>query len=233
MTGSRLKKAIYYQLDYFMRASLYVYGIAIVVICAIGFLITNSGNDGNVIGLGGTAFIHFLIVGLSGIRADLRFFIQHGISRRTTFLSHLFGSLICSVALGLFCEIFIIVSNHLLGASVSFSLLPSQSFFQSWATYTFAFFFAWQVGVLISLIYYRLSKIQQIVFTVTVLAVVVLAFSQALRLTGSIIIELGGFPLNPQSEGGITSLGMLILPLFGILAAIGSYLLIRRVTIKE
>jgi len=237
MKESRLKQALHYQLNYFGWSSLYVYGIAIVVIGTIGFFVTTAVNDGyvvNITGIGGVGFVHLLIMGIAGIRSDLRFFIQHGISRRTTYFSHLYGSLICGAALGLFCELFNLISYHWLGFTFYGSAFTIQSFLANWMMYMFTFFFAWQAGALISLIYYRLGKMQQIVFTVTVIALVIFGGSAGIRY---FVGFAEGFDniINRivESAIGLTSMGIWIGLLFGILAAAGNYLLLRRVQIKE
>jgi hypothetical protein len=154
MTTSRLRQALKYQLNNVGWSSLYLYGIAVVAIIAIGSMITINASDGNVgiSGIGGVGFVHFLVIGIAGIREDLRFFAQHGIGRRTTFFCHFFGSLICSTALGLFREIFYLIAHYWLGFTFYDSALTIQAFLSSWATYMFVFFFAWRVGALIGLV---------------------------------------------------------------------------------
>jgi len=243
MENSRLKQALRYQLSYFGWSSLYVYGIAIAAISIVSLFITTVVYDGNVVnisGIGGVGFIHLLIVGIAGIRSDLRFFIQHGIGRRTTFFSNLYGSVICSAALGLFCEVFNLISYHWLGFTHYGPAFTSQGFLTNWMMYGFAFFFAWQVGALISLVYYRLNKMQQIILSVIAIATAVFGFSYGIRfLVGAddafwsnfedaiqgFFDNLFGFTLGSFAMWGVL--------LVGILAAIGNYLLIRRVQIKE
>jgi hypothetical protein len=226
---------MYYQFDYIARSSLYVYGIAILVISLIGFLVTTSVNDGNVTisGIGGVVFFHLLIVGISGIREDLKFFLHHGISRRTTYFSHLYGSLICSAALGLFCEIFNLISGHLLGFNSYSNVFTIQGFINSWISYACAFFFAWQIGVLISLIYYRLGKMQQIVFSVTAIATIIFGFSSGIRFLVETADDLDGLIQNLINSFGFFSIGVWVGLLLGILAAVENYFLIRRVQIKD
>jgi len=236
MNNSRLKHAMHYQFDYFAWSSLYVYGISIVVICLIGFFTTITVNDVNVTGsgIGGVGFFHLLIIGISGIREDLRFFLQHGISRRTTFFSHLYSSFICSIALGLFCELFNLVSHNLFGFTRYDSAITIQSFFISWLSLACTFFFAWQIGSLISLIYYRLGKMQQVVFTVTVIAMIVYGFSSGIRFLVGSAYDLGDFIQTLiENSPGFFSVGVWVGLLLGILAAVGNFLLLRRVQIKE
>ena len=237
MKNAKLKQALSYQLSDFAYNSLYVYGIALLVIAGLAiFATTSEGNIITNVGIGGVGFIHLLVLGIAGIRSDLRFFIQHGIGRRTTFFSNLYGSIICSIALGLFCEI----------VNVSVSLLPGfvvetewlvQSFLISWLSHAVMFFFAWQIGALISLVYYRLSKTQQIVFTVLAIAALVLGVRvlgvlgvMIEHLTGAIQLDATVFVIPVYAP---TLTMPVIVLIIAILAAVGNYLLIRRVQIKE
>jgi len=220
-----------YQLSYMAKSGMYVYGIAIAVVLAIHFFVTVSVNNSNItMGIEGVAFVHFLIVGISGIREDLRFFIQHGLSRRTTYLSHLYSSLICSVALALFCLLFNFVTGNLLGFN-SNSVSGIWSFLVGWVSHVAVFFFAWQLGALISTIYYRLGKIQQVVFTVAVVALGIYV------LTNSVIFIVGEETNIIQRiiESAPTLLAPIIwvVLLLGIIAATGNFLLLRRVQIKD
>jgi len=237
MNTSRLKQAIHYQLNYFGWSFLYVYGIAAAVIIVIGSMMTInvSNGNGNVVttGIGGTGFVHFLIMGIAGIRGDLRFFIQHGISRRSTFFSHFYASLICSAVLGLFCEVFNLILYYLLGFALFGSAFTIQGFLTGWVAYTFIFFTAWQVGALISLIYYRLSKMQQIVFSVTAIATIMLAVSGSIRRLVGLGDELGLIRTIIENIIRLAGITAWVALLIGLLAAIGNYLLLRRVQIKE
>jgi len=236
MKGSRLKQTLQYQFDYFAWSSLYVYGIAIAVIAVITIL-TVTAADGNIVninvGIGGVGFVHLLVAGIAGIRSDLRFFIQHGISRRTTFFSNLYGSLICSVVLGLFCEFVYLVTGHLLRNINGVSAFATQNFFSGWMTHAAFFFFACQIGALISLIYYRLNKMQQIIFSVTAIAALVFGFSYIIRLVVGIAVLDSLIQGFVESAVGFTGITIWVMLLLGALAAAGNYLLMRRVQIKE
>jgi len=235
MKNSRLKQALYYQLDYFGWSSLYVYGIAIAAMAAIGLLITTSGGNGNAsLSIGGVGFVHLLIMGIAEIRSDLKFFLQHGISRRTTFFSHLYGSLICGAALGLFCEFFSLVTSRWLGLAGGGSAFAIQNFLAGWLLHTVTFFFAWQIGALISLIYYRLNKMQQIVFSVTAIAAIIFAFSSGIRFLVRVSDELGDIIQRAlENTLDFTGAAIWVILLLGILAAAGNYFLLRRAQVKE
>jgi len=226
MKESSLKKALIYQLNSIGWSSLYVYGITVAILIAIGLFAFISITDGDMfISIGGVGFFHFLVIGISGIREDLRFFLQHGIGRRTTYFSNLFGSLISSVAVGLFCVIFNLIGGQLLGFSQN-GVSTFSSFVFSWISYSCIFFFAWQLGALISLIYYRLSKTQQIVFSVIAIAIVIFVFFNGIRYLIQNIDELEAII---RIEMGATWFLLLI----GSLSAAGNYFLIRRAQIKD
>ena len=222
-------------MNYFAWSSLYVYGISIAVFVAIGFIATISVNAGNVnVGISGVGFLHLFILGIAGIRSDLRFYLQHGISRRTTFFSHLYGSLICSAAIGLFCKIFNLFAGLLPVYTGGGSDFTIQSFLTGWMTHTLVFFFAWQIGALISLIYYRLGMMQQIVFTVAAITAILLTLLSSVRYAVSVSDGLGGMAQSAvESSFGFTSTLILATLLLGTLAAAGNYLLLRRAQIKE
>lgn len=231
MKNSRLKQAIKYQLSYFGWSSLCVYSIAIAVLVVISLLVTFSFQDGNTfVGIGGTGFIHLLILGL-GIRSDLKFFLQHGISRRTVYFSNLSGSLICSVLLGLFCVIFELIAIQWLSL---FGNTIGGGFFENWLMYSIIFFFAWQIGVLISLIYYRLGKIQQVVFSVLAIGAFVLLFSGSVAFIGNFTYDFGGLieRLTSDSLGILRSPVVGLMAILGVIAPICNYFLLRRASIK-
>jgi len=242
MMNSRVKQALSYQLSYFGWSSLYVYGIAIAAFVALSIFITTSADATNMqIGIGGVGFFHLLIIGISGIREDLRFFLQHGLTRRTTFFSHLYASVICSIALGLFCEIVNMGARHLFGvndrsAFIAHNMLPGwgpDAFAYLFIWHAVAFFFAWQLGAFISLIYYRLRKMQQIVFSVTAIAIIVFAFSTGIRSLVGIADELGDTIQDILDNlFGFTSLAIWPVLAAGALAAVGNYLLLRRAQVK-
>ena len=233
MKASRLKQTLQYQMNYFGWSSLYVYGISVAAIIVLNLFIYINVNDANVFtGIGGVGFVHLLILGI-GIRGDLMFFVQHGISRRTTFVSNLLGSLICSAALGLFCLIFNHISSTLLNFTES-SFSSAREFFEGWGRYITAFFFAWQIGTLISLIFYRLRQMGKVLFSVlSIAAVMILPF-------GSIRYVIG-FPddfgdiIQQVAEGSFNILSpiFLVVLILGTFAAAGNYLLLRRAPIKE
>ena len=235
MKGSRLKQALYYQLSDFGWSSLYVYGITAAIVVAIGFLVTTSTSESGIdFGIGIVGFVHLLIVGIDGIREYLRFFLQHGIGRSTIFFSNLFASLICSIALGLFCELFNLFTGYWFSDAVFGHAFAVRGLIVGWMLHAVFFFFAWQVGAMISLIYYRLNKVQQSVFSVASIATIILAFSGGIRRLASASDEFVDMIQRAVDNPlGLTSIVFWAVLALGILSAVGSYLLIRRVHVRE
>ena len=235
MNSLRLKQTLKYQLSYFGWSSLWVYGISVTVMAVVIALVAFSVTDSNIsAGLGGVGFLHLFILGI-GIRSDLKFFLQHGISRRTTFFNNLIGSFICAVMLGLFCEVFNLIFNRWIYISGYVDASGISGFFKGWIAYVCSFFFAWQVGALISLIYYRLGALQKVIFSVLGAGALVLGFSGAVRYIIGIADEFGDGMLQSLFEGSLDivmpiALGVLILAMF---SAVGNYFLLRRAPVKE
>jgi hypothetical protein len=237
MNYSRLKKTLAYQFNNVGWSCLYVYGIAIVVTCilAAGFVsFSINGATTTLYNLGPVAFLHFLIIGIAGIRDDLRFFLQHGIGRRTTYFSHLYSSLIAGFAVGLFCVLYSLAWSGVLGSFWGGPVFNIPGFLLHWLIHGIGFFLAWQLGVLISLIYYRLGKLQKVVFSVLAVASILFALPQAVnRLIGA----SGDF--GDMIERVVVNPPNLTAPLLlaslpiGILMAAGNYLLLRRAPVRD
>ena len=261
MRKMNIKPALHYQLDYMFWASIWTFGIlfAIMVITRLFFGIGvislgesayNDYSAGFVIGLitdimednpeysvswfniGAVAFFSFFIVGIAGIREDLRFFLQHGMGRYTTFFSTLWGSLICATVIGGFCELLNFITSRWSAfpmRGMTFANI-NQGSFAGWLIHIAIFFTVWQFGTLISLLYYRMNKIQQIVFSVGMGGLIIFGLPNFFRLSpdwiSTMIDVLVRGSLNPLTVALFTSV-------LGILSALFNFLLIRRAEIKE
>ena len=257
MNNLRIKQALHYQLDYMLKAALWVLGIigAIIIILSVIVQVAVSGEAGNYVAdLGFTNFsigpvasftffnigaiitIMLFITGISGIREDLKFFLQHGIGRKTTFLSTLFTSLASGIVLGLICEIATMISDRFPMTIASGLGFVSTGFFGGWLLHTLTFFFAWQLGALISLIYYRLGKYQKVIFSVAAIALIMFGLRVSItHLVNFLIPYFPGLELTYASVRElITPLGTaLITFVLGALTSVGNYLLLRRAPAKE
>jgi len=247
MGNMRLKPALYYQLDYMVRASLSVLGVLLLV-SAANYLLINffEGNfaifmviiDGDIssmaLNVGGVAVISLFIVGIVGIREDIKFFMQHGRGRYTTYFSTLLGSLISAAAIGLVCELFNLIGD-------AWHMFPLQGvnfggagFIGSWVMHTVFFFGAWQLGMLVSLLYYRMSKMQQIIFSVAIGGIFLLALPTFVPSLIDSLVQ-GLEDMDWDAFMFMPNVSMLAVPvvLGGVMAAGFNFLLLRRAQIKE
>ena len=255
MTKLRIKPALYYQLDAMWKATLTVAGIMAAVIILISLLanITVDSSNGSIdISIAGfldfnigTNIVYFsaasvllimvFVIGIGGIREDFKFYLQHGMGRMTTYLSTLLISLITGAVLGLFCEILNLISANWSAFPVVGFRFPTGNFFYGWLLHLFSFVLAWQFGTLLSLIYYRLSKMGKVVFTVAWIALIIFGFP-------SFIV----YAVNSLIPGDIAALGaalvnlfenpislMLILLVMGTFCAALNFLLLRRAQARE
>jgi len=257
MRKMNIKAALHYQLAYMLEASLWTFAIvlAIAIFFSILFpvIITtfsdvndvvyevaealtidvNDENGNTVIisffNLGAVAFVSLFIVGIAGIREDLRLFLQHGMGRYTTFFSTLWCSLICATVIGAFCELLNIITRHWeLFPMQGLNLNTDYGFIAGWLFHTALFFSVWQLGTLISLIYYRLNRIGQVLFSVSLGAIVIFGIPNLFR--GWINIE----GIEAMISGISDHVNVILFAsVSGVLSAIFSFLLIRRAEVKE
>jgi len=180
----------------------------------------------NQVNFGFVAIIFLFVVGVGGIREDLKLMLQHGMGRRTVYVSTLLGSLISSAALGIFCELLNLVTVF------SISGLNFQGgFFSGVLLHTLSFFLAWQLGTLISMIYYRLETMQKIIFSVLGGALIVFGIPRT--ITRLLTHDAGAFEATLINI--FTNPFALVLPILvcGVLAATGNFLLLRRAQVRE
>jgi len=190
--------------------------------------------------IGGIFVITFFIVGIAGIREDLRFFLQNGMGRYTVYFSTLLASLICSAVLGLIFGLINALPVQFVSATAFGS---SGSFLAGWIMSGVFLFFAWQLGTLISLIYYRLKNTFQIVAVSVAGGVLILSglpniiytFLYAVIPSSDVAAEVAeaineafyGATILPQNNMPVVIL------LLGTVAAVLNFLLIRRAQVKE
>jgi hypothetical protein len=227
-----IRAALKYQLAYIAWSSLFVYGISLLVIAGLSLFVTvNNGNMQT--NLAPIAFIHFLVIGASGIREDLRFFLQHGTGRRTTFLSSLYGSIISSLAISLFIMIFDMIFGFFQGSYEFFA----QAFISDLIFYFLMLFSVWHIGTLISLIYYRLNKVQQRILTALLIGAGILIFSSGISF---IVFNTDFFTAwiewvinSAENQATVLSPAIFVFLLGGAISAAVSYFLIIKAQIKD
>jgi len=244
-----LKPALRYQLTTMSKAAAMVFAIVFAVAIFLHFLVgffiepeTTVNIAGivsteadetfetfirvNQVNFGFVAIIFLFVAGVGGIREDLKLMLQHGMGRRTVYVSTLLGSLISSAALGIFCELLNLVTVF------SISGLNFQGgFFSGVLLHTLSFFLAWQLGTLISMIYYRLETMQKIIFSVLGGALIVFGIPRT--ITRLLTHDAGAFEATLINI--FTNPFVLVLPILvcGVLAATGNFLLLRRAQVRE
>jgi len=264
MRAMNLKPALQYQLDYMAKATLSVLGVSIAIILFFSLLGGvfqfggTSGNEyetadtilnlqvrgteldygGNLVmwfNLGAIALFSIFIVGIVGIREDIKFLLQHGMGRYTVFLSTLLGSLITGLALGALGELLNFISSNWEAFPIRGLTFDGaeHGFVVGWLSQAMLLFFVWQLGTLISLIYYRMNRIQQIVFSVCAGGIIFFGIQgplPALEHWGEyipqVIETLENIVLNPVNIVIFSSAA-------GVVSAMLNFFLIRRAEIKE
>jgi len=241
MKKTRLKAALHYQLDYVGWSVLIVGGIAIAIVLLLHVLVAFTTVDdlgilvvNNVpittINIGAVLALTIFIIGVGGAREDIKFFIQHGISRVTIYLSTLYGSLISALAVGLLFEILNVVATTWYAFPIAGMFFSGYNFIVGWLLQAFCVFAAWQFGTFISLLLYRMSKIQKIIFITAIACLVIFGIP---RFFMNMVNDVAFEAFIMELEGSANILTPMVFGVFGTLCAALNFLLIRRAPIKE
>jgi len=225
----RLKPALRYQLEYMAKASLNTVCVIAIIVVAfrlLGAIFMIGGQIDN-INMAVVAFVSLFIVGIASIREDLRMLLQHGMGRYTTYFSTLLIGIISGIVLGLFCELLNLIADRWHGFPMT-GLIPhdGQSFFVGWLLHASLLFLAWQLGVFISLLYYRMSKMQQIVFSISAIALSVFVLTHAINSVAD--LEFAA-PIVLPAPLSLTAFVMSSTALVAVL----NFLLLRRAQVRE
>jgi len=117
--------------------------------------------------------IMLFVTGITTIREDLRLFIQHGVSRRTTFWANLLSAVAVCAVLAAAGELMIAAAQaltagnsrilisdlyHFVYADISIRQLSFLQHIESVFFNFSIFLFAYMIGMFISLMFFRLSK---------------------------------------------------------------------------
>ena len=242
MKTMNLWPAVLYHIEYALIALAWTFGIvgAISIAGSIffeSFVFMGSTDAGSYVSFnaGAVALVMFFIFGVGGTREDLRFFLQNGMGRRTTYWSTIISALISGAAVGLLGE----------GFNLLFRLWPAfpitgmnfnhaSGFFIGWLMHIGSFFFAWQLGALFSLIYYRMNKNQQIVFSVALAATFVIGLPRIIiRMIPSVEAFEAMVETMFYNFFAIPSNWAILIFALGVLAACGNFFLIRGANVKE
>jgi len=125
-----------------------------------------------------------------------------------------------------------LIPNYWPAFFVRGSVVPVEGFFMSWFLNIGIFFFTWQLGTVISLIYYRLNRMGQIIFSVAAGGIILfgvpnIVVRHVLRDGFDAFMEaVSNALVNPANL-------TLFVFLIGVLAAAFNFMLIRRAEVKE
>lgn len=246
MKGMQLKGALIYEFQDSMKANgvfvavLYLVGLINIILSAV--LGNATGNFG---GMEVSAWVYVLVVGIVSVRQDLRLFLQNGRGRPTVFLLQIFVCFLCAVVLALAAPVISAVlqlTSRLVAPHTQMQTAFEAIFLYEgrpitgWESMAFSFLAcvpAYFFGMAISLIYYRLTKLAKVIFSIAAPGLLFVGLPLALAnnpaLSSAIRAAVVGF-LN-----GFESL----LGLFAVLALIGtaffgllSWLLLRRAPVQ-
>ena len=177
-------------LRYDIKASLRSIGIFLIVITLVWLLnfvlaVAVSGSGSYSGGFDMAVAIYMFVVGIISVREDLRLFLQNGRGRSTVFLAQiavaLFSSAVLAAASGLMTGLFQLITTSL-APQLEFTSLyrlfsaggGAHGLAALLETIAFTFFQclpAFLFGMAVSLIYYRLSKLGKVAFSIAVPAV--------------------------------------------------------------
>lgn len=231
MNRMRLIPAMKYQLNYIALSSAIAFGI-MTIVYIINYVITFGifsnfdiniiiFSDDNGISIGSMLLFMVFVMSISTIREDLRFLLQHGMGRSTTLFSTLLAGLIMGCILGLICKLLDLITTTWPAFMVHGFTTNEGNFFSDWIIFIALYVLTWQLGALISLIYYRLSGIYQAIISVFGgLAIIIVIPTLVVRLTEA------GFKLNilsnPYGFIGVAFLLTIIITVFNLLLVRGT-----------
>ncbi len=177
--------AFRYSIKGYLKSSVVFVGIIILVFLFLAVLmgILSSQTTAGSISGGSfefSSFIFLLVIGIVAIREDLRMLIQHGLGRRTCFISSLLCAAVIAMALAIFAEL---LSTLLIAISANYQNIAVSSFTQmlfqteslSFAQHLLAVIInfsimlcSYFVGMFCSLVFYRLPKYWKLVVAIGV-----------------------------------------------------------------
>ena len=234
MNNMKLYPAMRYQLIYLAETFALMFGIAaaLFIVSQVGITVAGITVDSMLWNVGTFMLFALFVVGIGGVREDLRLMIQHGIGRRTTYVSTLLSDIVAGAGFGLILELLNVISRAVPAFPFSGLVFPVEHFLASWLLHIGAFLFARQLGVMISLLYYRMNKMQAIVFSVTAGALFLLGLPRTFIGRGEEWFEA---LILTMVESALVIPPTLRLSAFVICAAVivANFFLIRNATIRE
>jgi len=227
------------------KSYLITLGIIVAIAIIIGSFVVTTGETVSIefigmISIGGNVYTNFnfgialmitiFVIGIVGIREDLKLMLQHGIGRYTTYFSTLLSGLITGAAMGLVCEIMNMAARFWPVFPMNIPPYSAAGFISGWVLLAAGFFFAGQLGIMISLIYYRLKRFMQIVFSVAAGATIIFTLPFCITF---IFNENNALGRTLQSIASNPFALACLIFLLGATAAAANFLLLRRAQVKE
>ena len=246
----KFKTSYYYQLSEHRNAIAVFYAIIILVMFALLYFSTYifAQSEGGIFsGFDGSSIIFLFIAGLCGFKCEFLFLMQNGISRKTILLSRIFTAITVSVFMVLVDKILYVIAGGISSWSdngLQIVSLTEQLFHTRFSDmhllYDFMLtFFIYlsviSIGYVIATSNYRLSGIGKkflcvgaigVFLSISVLDTV---FLQNNILSGLIRFVDFAYGITAMSPINAIITSMLIF----VLCSIVSYVLIRRVPVKE
>lgn len=235
---NNISKVMKYQLRDFKTAILIYYAIILAIILSLIIykIFINPSDNAYFSGFGGSAVIFLFIAGLNSFKANFKFMLVNNVSRRNFF----YGSFIAFAIVAFFMALIEIMINMSLNLIVEYEGLYEQLYYLE-EYYYFAdllwsftlFLFSVNLGLLITMLYYKSNKLMKTVISLIPAAVVILLIALN-NLTGGAIINVFyefyrdtlGFPNN--SYIAVVSFTVATIGLLGL-----NFLLIRKMPIKD
>ena len=248
MSNMDIKGALRYDIKASLR-SLGIFLIVMILVWLLNFIlaIVVSGDGSYSGGFDMAVTIYMFVVGIISVREDLRLFLQNGRGRPTVFLAQIVVALFASAALA-------VASSLLMGLFqlITIWLAPQLEFTSLYGLFgmgsgahglaalpeaiAFTFFQclpAFLLGTAVSLIYYRLSKLGKVAFSIAVPAVLFVGLPILIGTNPEIAKAFVAF-ITFISKFLKTPLALLAA--FALISspilALGSWLLLRKAPIK-
>ena len=239
-----IKPAFRCQLSSYLRGTLVIYSI-LIIIFAVSIFSSLYVGDNTLISLtGGGAFttsIFMLVMGIVSIRSDLRLCLQYGVSRRTAFVGQIMTVLAVSAIISIGTELLMGIAQFIENGSQRFFVADLYqiiyvgldktvlSFGQHIMSILFSFFLVSSVcfvGMFFSLLFWRLSKFWTIVVAVAIpllMNFVPLALYKAGVDLSPVIKWLGSSPVKFYFSFALAS----------VILCVINWLLLRKANIRE
>lgn len=245
----RILPAFRYSIKGYLKASIIFGGIMVIVYIFLNILLglAIDGGSANIASFEISSFIFMFILGITSIREDLRMFIQHGIGRKTSFIT----SVLCALSIGLLLSVF---GELLMATSAAIfynnNEIIVQSFYQSimgieimtFGQHLFSILVNFSIGLtayfsgmFCSLIFYRLSKFGKLLVAIGVPAFFIILLPLIARTgPGSIFMQgIGKLFVNMANLIAVSNWYLILFALIITLVfAVFCRLLVRRAPIQ-